>query len=132
MTLGARVAVIDDQDRVLLVKQTYDPRWILPGGGVDRGETIQQAAIRELHEEASVRATGKLHFHGFFSNHHSFPGDHIACFIVRDYTQDNWQAGAEISAAEFFPVSRLPSEMNIGSRRRITEISRGLPPDPHW
>ena len=32
-----RAAVIDDQERVLLLRHTYTTSWFLPGGGVERG-----------------------------------------------------------------------------------------------
>ncbi len=132
MTLGARVAVFDDNNHVLLVKQSYDPHWTLPGGGVDRGETIEQAAIRELREEAAIRPAGELQFHGFHSNHQSFPGDHVACFVLRDFTRDHWSPNAEITAVAFCDPENLPPLTNAGSRRRIVEILGGLAPDPHW
>ncbi len=132
MTLGARVAVFDGNGHVLLVKQTYDPAWILPGGGVDRGETIMQAADRELREEAALTADGPLRLHGFFSNHRNFPGDHIACFVLDSFTRQPWSPNAEISAVQFFPPDNLPAQTNPGSRRRIAEICHGQPPDSVW
>ena len=132
MTLGARVAVFDTSGRVLLVHQTYQVGWILPGGGVDRGETIEQAAIRELREETSVIAEGPLVLHGLFSNHHSFPGDHLACFITREFTRGPWAPNREIEAVDFFRPEKLPAEMNHGSRRRIAEITMGKQPDANW
>ena len=35
------------------------PRWITPGGGIDLGETIQQAAVRELAEETGLQVTAE-------------------------------------------------------------------------
>ncbi|MBD3267613.1 NUDIX domain-containing protein [bacterium] len=52
-----RVAVIlIDDGKILLVKHEKNGReyWLLPGGGVDYGETLEQAAIRELKEESNL------------------------------------------------------------------------------
>ncbi|NII50830.1 NUDIX hydrolase [Frigoribacterium endophyticum] len=52
----SRLLVLDEHDRLLLM-MTKAPdtsgaaRWITPGGGVDPGESHEEAAVRELHEE---------------------------------------------------------------------------------
>jgi 8-oxo-dGTP pyrophosphatase MutT (NUDIX family) len=57
---AARAVVIDPQDRVLLLKarDPADPSvrewWELPGGGIEGDETSEEAAAREVYEEAGL------------------------------------------------------------------------------
>ena len=58
---SARVIVVDDEWRVLLI-EVVDPsssrhHWIVPGGGIEAGETIAEAAARELAEESGLLLT---------------------------------------------------------------------------
>jgi len=53
--VAIRVLIVQD-DKVLLVKEKDDEWWALPGGGVDHGETVESALIRETKEELGVSA----------------------------------------------------------------------------
>lgn len=53
---SARAVVIRDDGRVLLLLSEFDGRqmWFAPGGGLEPGETPEQAALRELREEVGI------------------------------------------------------------------------------
>lgn len=55
------VVAVDGPTSVLVIKRAYRGRnagqWALPGGRVDDGETVEQAALRELHEELGLSAS---------------------------------------------------------------------------
>src|SRR5947209_14443043 len=76
MTLGVRALVVDPQGRILLVKHSYVTGWHLPGGGVEVGETIQDALARELLEEAGITALEPPVLHGMFFNSRVSRRDH--------------------------------------------------------
>lgn len=132
MTLGTRTAVIDAEGRVLLLRHTYAPGWMLPGGGVERGETLEESALRELREEASIIAAGPLYLHGILLNDREFPGDHVACFVLRHFRQEPRHRSLEIAAVEFFATDALPEATTGGTRRRIGEILGGAPAPTRW
>jgi 8-oxo-dGTP pyrophosphatase MutT (NUDIX family) len=54
LRLATRAVVIDDADRILLVRFDFGDRvvWATPGGGIEAGETDEHALRRELDEEA--------------------------------------------------------------------------------
>lgn len=49
----ARVLLLDRYGRILLLR-FMDGKWLTPGGGVDRGESLREAAARELQEEVGL------------------------------------------------------------------------------
>jgi 8-oxo-dGTP pyrophosphatase MutT (NUDIX family) len=49
--MAAAVVLVDDDDRVLIVRPTYRPGWDLPGGVVEQEESPHAAVRRELAEE---------------------------------------------------------------------------------
>lgn len=53
--LNAGIVVFNNEGKVLLCRRKgYPDAWQFPQGGIDEGETIEQAAVRELKEETSL------------------------------------------------------------------------------
>lgn len=48
------------ENKVLLIQDPRSLRWELPGGGVEKDETVRQALTREFTEESGVEPKGKL------------------------------------------------------------------------
>lgn len=133
MTLGVRGAVIDEDDRVLLVKHGYVAGWHLPGGGVEAGETFERALQRELAEEANVALEAPAQLHGLFFNGKVSRRDHVAVYVARRFrVLGERRPDREILEARFFPSAALPDDATPGTRARIREILEGGPISALW
>jgi ADP-ribose pyrophosphatase YjhB (NUDIX family) len=133
MTLGVRAVVLDADEQVLLVEHTYVPGWHLPGGGVEIGETVMDALVKELAEEAGVRLTGEAVLHGIFHNACTSRRDHVAVYVVHDFVWDGPPPpNREIRAAMFFDLTNLPQTTTPATRQRLAEVLDDAPTIATW
>jgi 8-oxo-dGTP pyrophosphatase MutT (NUDIX family) len=124
MTLGVRGVVLGPDNAVMLVRHGYVPGWHFPGGGVEVGETCEDALKRELEEEARIVVQGAPILHGLFFNPKPSRRDHVAVYVIRDFEVTGIRApDREIEEARFFPIERLPDGTTDGTRARLAEIT---------
>ncbi len=121
--VGVGVVVRKDQ-HLLLVKRAHEPKkglWAIPGGLVQLGESIRQAAIREVMEECSIQIqlqdvisvvdlidkdeAGKVKFHFVLID---FLADYTAGELkpASDAAAGAWVSRAELDAYEIPEITR--------------------------
>lgn len=122
VTLGVRLIPIRSET-VLLVKHTYQRHWYLPGGGVKRGETLEEAVRREAAEEVGA-TLGPLRLFGVYTNFYEYKSDHVVVFACEEFTLAS-TTDREIERSAFFALDDLPLDTSPGSLRRLQEYREG-------
>jgi 8-oxo-dGTP pyrophosphatase MutT (NUDIX family) len=122
---SVRVIVIRD-GKILLVRHWYAPSvWTLPGGGVHRGESIEDAGIREVREETGliireIDATLGTYLGPYGTS------DRVSVVCAHGSSGSlNTTFNFEIMETSFFDLHDLPHTISPGNRRRVEEYMRG-------
>jgi 8-oxo-dGTP pyrophosphatase MutT (NUDIX family) len=122
ITLGVRVMLIQE-GKVLLIRQTYMSGWFMPGGGLKHGETLEQAARREAHEEVGAEL-GKLSLVGAYSSFAEWKSDHNVVFFSDEFKLSG-KSDREVAEIRWFSLDALPEGLLPGHRRRLEEYQTG-------
>lgn len=126
LTLGVRAIVRLNDGKFLLVRHTYTPGWHFPGGGVEKGQTAEQALRDELRQETGLQIIGKPIMHGVFYNSNVSKKDHVLAYHCD--VQGGLEAkptSIEIAEIGYFSFEDLPQDIDPGTARRIREIVSG-------
>lgn len=118
--LAVIVAVIDD-GKVLLTKREDFEVWCLPGGGVEDGESLAEAGIREAKEETGldVELTRLV---GVYSRMGGGMHDvHAVLYAAKPVGGILKTQPHETIDVAYFPFDQLPDEMLFGHKKRISD-----------
>lgn len=130
VSAGVRLLMVRD-GQVLLVKHVYEPFWYLPGGAVERDETLENAARREAREETGA-SLNDLQLFGAYTNYERGKSDHIIVFLSQTF-ELTCEGDDEIEFCQFFPLDALPEDVSTGSENRIREYLAGeIPAYGDW
>jgi len=97
--------VFDEQDRVLLVKTTYNRAhpWGVPGGSLEYGETPEDAVVREVWEETSL----KVEIDRFLFVKTWIP-DRVGMYYICHIEDGEFTPSEEVSEFGYFSLDDLP------------------------
>ncbi|WP_332628652.1 NUDIX hydrolase [Halalkalibacter flavus] len=124
------VFILDEQGRVLLQHRTDTDNWGVPGGFMEMGESVEEAARREILEETGL-TVGEMSLYTVFSGeefYFQYPnGDEVYNVIVTFMSKDvsgELQADHEGKDLRYFPLDSLPEEMIPTSRRMLEQLKK--------
>lgn len=121
--LAVNVAVIHE-NRILLTQREDFETWILPSGGVEEGESLAQAAIRETKEETGldVELTRLV---GVYSRLSNMPSAHAILFTAKPIGGEIKCQEGETIAVQWFAFDQIPSPLSTGQKTRIADALSG-------
>ncbi|MBL8063062.1 MAG: NUDIX domain-containing protein [Anaerolineales bacterium] len=106
--MGVRVLMLQD-DKVWMIRHTYMSGWHLPGGGLKKWESLDQAARREAREETGAEL-GDISLLGTFTAHVQWNTDHTIVFLCKDF-KITGKSDGEIAEVRVFPLDALPENV---------------------
>ena len=122
--IGAEAAVFNAKGEILLIQRNDDQCWAMPGGVAEIGQTLGEAVLRELWEEAGLR--GRVErllgiFDGRLCGSRSKVHSILAVFLV---TCDHLtpKSGLETIDARFFGRDQLPANMHGSHGMRVPKV----------
>ena len=113
--------IIELEEGIVLVRRKNPPYgWALPGGFVDYGESLEEAAVREAKEETSldVELVSQL---GAYSDPSRDPRQHNISIVFQARAKGRPQAGDDASGIGIFSHDALPHELAFDHDKIISD-----------
>jgi len=118
LMVGAAILVLDEHDRLLMMKRSDSGYWGLPGGATEPGEVVEDAAKRETLEEVSLRV-GEMSLFGVFSGpelYYKYPNGDEVYNISIIYLSRDWSGDVHLNDEHtewgWFDADKIPEDVS--------------------
>ena len=118
LMVGAAILVVDDQSRLLLMKRSDSGCWGPPGGAVEPGEVVEDAALRETLEETNLVIEDMTLF-GVFSGmelYYKYPNGDEVYNVTIVYLSRKWSGAVQINDEhvewKWFDGNEIPEDIS--------------------
>jgi len=122
---SACVILLDDKKQVFLIKRNTEPFkgfWMMPGGHIKVGETLEECIKREMIEETSMRIEIDKLFN-VHSDPDQDPRHHaLVVFYVGHVVEGEFSSSIEASDGQWFDLNNTPKEMAFHHRKILDKF----------
>lgn len=133
ISITTDIVLLNDKNEVLLIKRRIPPftgSWVLPGGHVEYGETVEDALRREVQEETSIEIDN-FYLLGIYSERDRDPRGHtISCaYYSRVDNFPKIELNDEANEYDFFSFDDLPDNIGFDHRQIIKDVYKIIRPE---
>ncbi len=118
LMVGAGIFLLDEQNRLLMLRRSDNGCWGLPGGSTEPGEVVENAAKRETFEETHLEI-GEMSLFGVFSGpelYYKYPNGDEVYNVTIMYLSHNWRGEIELNNEhtewKWFAANEIPEDVS--------------------
>ena len=130
--VGSGLLVLDEQNHLLLMRRFDNKSWGFPGGAVEPGEFVENAARRETFEETNLEV-GEISFFGVFSGpelFYKYPNGDEVYNILIIYLSRDWRGEVKLNDEHtewhWFGANEIPEDVSPPVRPVLEQFKRTI------
>lgn len=130
LMVGAAILVLDEQNRLLMMRRSDIGCWGIPGGATEPGEVVEEAAKRETVEEVNLQV-GEMSLFGVFSGpdlYYKYPNGDEVYNVTIVYLSRDWHGEIKLNGEHtgwnWYPVNKIPEDLSPPIRPVIEKFKK--------